>query len=185
MKNIIHIYGASGSGTSTLGRKICSELGYTFLDSDDYFWLPTNPPYTTKRDREERIRLLRRDIENSQNVVISGSFVDWGDEFIPMITLAVRLVTATEIRMKRLHIREKKAFGERIEAGGDMYEAHQEFLTWAAGYDAGDVNMRSKASHDEWQKLLQCKILVLDGADDLENEFQKVNQELQNESGQR
>lgn len=26
MKNVIHIYGASGSGTSTLGRKISEEL---------------------------------------------------------------------------------------------------------------------------------------------------------------
>lgn len=48
MKNVIHIYGASGSGTSTLGRKISEELGYKFMDTDDYFWLPTNPKYTTK-----------------------------------------------------------------------------------------------------------------------------------------
>ena len=34
MKNIIHIFGASGSGTTTLGKKICTELGYTFLDTD-------------------------------------------------------------------------------------------------------------------------------------------------------
>lgn len=41
MKNVI-LYGASGSGTSTLGRKICEELGYKFMDTDDYFWFPTN-----------------------------------------------------------------------------------------------------------------------------------------------
>lgn len=35
MKNVIHIYGASGSGTSTLGRKISDELGYKFMDTDD------------------------------------------------------------------------------------------------------------------------------------------------------
>lgn len=40
MKNVIHIFGASGAGTSTLGRKICAELGYRFMDTDDYFWLP-------------------------------------------------------------------------------------------------------------------------------------------------
>ena len=48
MQNVIHIYGASGSGTSTLGRKISEELGYKFMDTDDYFWLPTDPKYTTK-----------------------------------------------------------------------------------------------------------------------------------------
>lgn len=41
MKNAGHIYGASGSGTSALGRKISRELGYRFMDTDDYYWLPT------------------------------------------------------------------------------------------------------------------------------------------------
>ena len=34
--------------------------------------------------------------------------------------------------------------------------------------------MRSKAKHDEWQKLLHCKQIVLDGAADLEDNFQAV-----------
>ena len=80
---IIHIYGAAGSGTSTLGRKICKELGYKFMDTDDYFWLPTNPQYTVKREKSERIRLMREEMESAENVVISGSLVDWGDELIP------------------------------------------------------------------------------------------------------
>ncbi len=63
MKQVIHIYGASGAGTSTLGRKICDELGFTFMDTDDYFWLPTNPKYTTKREKAERIALIKRDME--------------------------------------------------------------------------------------------------------------------------
>ena len=41
MKNVIHIFGASGSGTTTLGKKICSELGYTLMDTDAYYWIPT------------------------------------------------------------------------------------------------------------------------------------------------
>ena len=28
MRHVIHIFGASGSGTTTLGKKICEELGY-------------------------------------------------------------------------------------------------------------------------------------------------------------
>ena len=38
--------------------------------------------------------------------------------------------------------------------------------------------MRSKAKHDEWQKLLQCKQIVLNGADDLEENFKKVQTEM-------
>lgn len=42
-KNLIHIFGASGSGTTTLAEKISRELGYFHLDTDDYFWLPPTP----------------------------------------------------------------------------------------------------------------------------------------------
>ena len=178
MRNVIHIYGASGSGTSTLGRKICEELGYKFMDTDDYFWLPTNPKYTTKRNKEERLALMKKDISENDNVVISGSLVDWGDELIPLFTLAIRLVTDTEIRIKRLKIRENKKFGDRIMPGGDMYANHIEFIEWAKKYDTGSVNMRSKAKHDEWQKMILCKQIVLDGADDLEENFKKVQAEI-------
>ncbi len=54
----IHITGASGSGTTTLGRALAAELSCPHFDSDDYFWLPTDPPYTTQRDSEERNRRL-------------------------------------------------------------------------------------------------------------------------------
>ena len=49
-KNLIHIFGASGSGTTTLAEKISRELGYFHLDTDDYFWLPTDPPFCRKRE---------------------------------------------------------------------------------------------------------------------------------------
>ena len=132
MKQVIHIYGASGSGTSTLGRKICEELGYFFMDTDDYFWMPTDPMFTTKRPVEERLEMMKKDIAEHDNVVISGSLVDWGDELIPQFTLAIRLFTDTEVRLQRLHEREGRKFGARIEEGGDMYEEHLAFLSGRA-----------------------------------------------------
>jgi AraC-like DNA-binding protein len=58
MKHIVHIYGPCGSGTSTLGREIGRRLRFRFLDTDDFFWLPTDPQYTQKRPLEERLALL-------------------------------------------------------------------------------------------------------------------------------
>lgn len=163
MKNIIHIFGASGSGTSTLGRSICNRLGYRFMDTDDYLWLPTDPQYTTMRDAEERVRLMRQDIDSSDNVVISGSLVDWGDVLISEFTLAVRLITPTDIRIERIKKREIARFGKRIQPGGDMYEQHLAFLDWAASYDDGSPDTKSRANHDNWQNKLPCKTIVLDG----------------------
>ena len=120
MKQVIHIYGASGSGTSTLGKYICKKSGYFFMDTDDYFWEPTNPPYTVKRCLSSRMKLMREDIQRHDHVVISGSLVDWGDEFIPLFTLAIRVETDTDIRLQRLNRREREKFGSRIDFGGDM-----------------------------------------------------------------
>ena len=82
MKNVIHVFGASGSGTTTLGKKICSELGYTLMDTDTYYWIPTEPPFKLKRSANERIELMKNDINKSANVVISGSLADWGDDSV-------------------------------------------------------------------------------------------------------
>lgn len=76
---------------------------------------------------------------------------------IPLFILAIRLVTDTEIRIERLKLREAQKFGARIMPEGDMYTNHVEFIEWVRRYDTGSVNMRSKAEHDEWQKLLLCK----------------------------
>ena len=108
MKQIIHIYGAAGAGTSTLGKKISEELDYKFMDTDDYFWLPTNPRFTQKREKSERLRLMCEAIELADNVVLSGSLVDWGDELIPLFTLAIRLETDTALRIERIKAREKE-----------------------------------------------------------------------------
>ena len=59
-----------------------------------------------------------------------------------------------------------------------MYTNHMEFIEWARKYDTGSVDMRSKAKHDEWQKLLLCKQIVLNGADDLEKNFNIVHSSM-------
>ncbi|MBR5858323.1 MAG: AAA family ATPase [Clostridia bacterium] len=163
MGNVIHIFGASGSGTSTLGYALAESLGYKLMDSDDYFWLPTNPRFTEKRPQAERIALMKADIDRHENVVISGALVGWGDELIPCFTLAIRLETPAELRIERLRKREHERFGKRIEQGGDMHEQHLQFIEWAGKYDSGGTEMRSKAQHDQWQKRLPCDVLHLRG----------------------
>lgn len=177
-RQVIHIYGASGSGTSTIGRFISSKLGYFFMDADAYYWAPSDPPFTAKRKASDRIILMKKDIEKYNKAVISGSLVDWGDELIPLFTLAVRVKTDTAIRIDRLKRRERERFGNRIDPGGDMYENHREFIDWAASYDSGGLDTRSKAKHDQWQNLLRCRQILLDGSLPVEKNFEIIQQYL-------
>lgn len=178
VKQILHIFGASGSGTSTLGRHFCEETGYRFMDADDYLWLPTDPRFTTLREPAERVKLIERDFGAADNAVLSGSVTKWGDALIPLFTLAVRLVTDTETRLARIREREYARFGERIRPGGDMYQTHRAFLAWAAKYDEGDLSMRSKRAHDAWQQLLPCPVIVLSGSDSPADNTARIMEEL-------
>ncbi|MDE5757508.1 MAG: AAA family ATPase [Allobaculum sp.] len=173
-KQVIYVYGASGSGTSTFGRYLAKQLHYFFMDIDDYFWQPTSPPYQIKRSPSARIERLKTDIVEHDHVVLSGSLMDWGDELIPLFTLAIRLETATPIRIERLKKRERARFGHRLDVGGDMYETHQKFLAWAALYDEGGLNMRSRAKFEHWERQLGCPQLLLNGNLPLETNFERI-----------
>ena len=179
-KIAIHLFGPSGAGTSTIGRYIANQINAYYMDTDDYFWLPTDPPYTAKRSVSDRISLLQKDILAHDRVVLAGSLVDWGDALIPRFTLAVRVETDTAIRLKRLKARERARFGNRIDPGGDMYEIHQRFIDWAAAYDESGVEMRSKAKHNRWQTLLECPVVMVDGSLPIEHNWQIIKQYLYN-----
>ncbi len=174
MKPVVHIFGASGSGTTALGRALAKATGWKQLDSDNYFWLSTAVPYTVKRPVEERVLLMNRALDRVEGAVVSGSLCGWGDPLIPRFTLAVRLYTDTELRIQRLKRRERRHFGSRIDEGGDMAENHRIFLEWAAGYDEGGLDTRSRAMHDAWEMLLHCPVLRLNGGDDLASNVDKV-----------
>jgi adenylate kinase family enzyme len=53
----LHIFGASGTGTTTLGQALGSTLGVPYFDSDDYFWERSIPPFTVRRPRLSATRL--------------------------------------------------------------------------------------------------------------------------------
>jgi adenylate kinase family enzyme len=133
------------------------------LDVDDYFWLPTDPPFCTKRSREERFARLQRDLEASK-WVLSGSMVGWGDTLVHRFSLAVFLYVPQSLRLERLRDRERARYGQRIDAGGDMHRQHGEFIEWASAYDSPRADVRSKILHEAWIEKLTCRIVRADGA---------------------
>jgi adenylate kinase family enzyme len=159
----IHILGASGSGTTTLGRALAAQLQYPHFDTDDYFWVLTDPPYTQQRERIERQHLLMNDLMAREKWVLSGSLCGWGDVAIPLFELVVFLWVPQHRRLERLRQRERERYGERILPGEDMYEQSQAFLVWAASYDAGGLDIRSRQLHEQWLATLPCPIVCFEG----------------------
>lgn len=174
----IHILGASGSGTSTLGRALASAHHFPFFDSDDFYWEPTDPPYRTPRPHDERRVVLLETVQDLPSWVVSGSMMGWGDAAIPMLDLVVYLSIPPGIRLERLHAREQARFGARLEPGGDMHAEHLAFMAWARDYDEGDLDIRSRASHARWLELPDCPVLRIEGDLPTEERVRSVSAEM-------
>lgn len=160
----IHIVGASGSGTTSLAAELAGSYGHRHLDTDDFYWRRTDPPFREKRPPEERLASLRTTFQEAKRWVLSGSLCGWGDPLIPEFELVVFLLVPTPVRLARLRAREIERYGRQaIAPGGALHEAHVEFLEWAGRYDTGDPEMRSRAMHEAWLAALPCSVVRLEG----------------------
>jgi len=171
----IHILGASGSGTTSLAAVVSRTYGHRQLDTDSFFWVPTNPPFRQQRPREERLALLGQALRESIPWVLAGSLCGWGDPFIPEFDLVVFLAVPTPVRLARLLAREIERYGEAaIAPGGELQKAHVEFLDWAGRYDAGGPDIRSRALHEAWLATLPCPVVRLEGAKSAREQLQRI-----------
>ena len=157
----VHILGASGSGTTTLAAALAARLGCAHLDTDDFFWLPTEPKFQDVRPQPERTALLASALDSAGSWVLSGSLCGWGDVFIPRFELVVFIHLPPDVRMARLAQREAARYGADAIAPGGVHRARYEtFMAWAAAYDTGDVS-RTLAIHKQWLTVLPCPVLRL------------------------
>lgn len=163
----IHVAGASGSGTSTLAAALAQELACACLDSDDYYWQPTQPPYTTKRDPAERAALLAAALQAGP-AVLAGSVVGWGSSIEDAFDLVVFLYLDADIRLERLRRREIERHGR----------ADPAFLEWASQYDTGPFEGRSLAKHRTWLAGRRCPVLELRGDLSVAQRVRAVLQQL-------
>lgn len=162
MEMRIHIFGASGSGTSTLGRALASSLATQHFDTDDFFWHPSSPPFQKKRDVDERLSLMQKIFLPRSDWVLSGSLSRWGNDLTSHFDMAVLLVLDPEVRLARLAGRERNRYGTSIEQGEAMHQEYAAFMKWAKGYDDPQFPSRNIARHKKWLSELSCPTLMLD-----------------------
>jgi adenylate kinase family enzyme len=176
----IHITGASGSGTTTLGCALAGRLGWRHLDSDDFFWIASEPPFQEKREAGLRAAMLRAALADTPRWVLSGSVMGWTGLAAPDFDLVIFLDLPTALRMARLEAREIERYGtEALAPGGDRYAESQEFLAWAAAYDDAETVGRNRVAHKRWLADLACPVLRLDSTRALRDNVETVLARLQ------
>jgi adenylate kinase family enzyme len=155
------ITGGPGAGASTTGERLSTVLEIPWIDSDDYFHKPTNPPFQVQYSREERSHLIHKEFDRFDSWILSGSISAWDIHDVEF-THAVLLGIGPELRLKRLKAREHERFGVRIEAGGDMHEDHMEFMKWAASYESGELEGRSLSREKAFMAKHCTHILLIE-----------------------
>ena len=161
MKNRIHIFGASGSGTTTIAKAVSEKLSYKHFDTDSYYWYPAKIPFTESRPIEERLRLINADLNAREKWVLSGSLDSWGNPLVPLFELVVFVYVPQDIRIERLKKREVERYGKEVLPGGSRHESTNEFIEWAAGYDSGLLTGRSLPRHQKWMQELECEVVKI------------------------
>jgi len=159
----IHLFGASGSGVTTLGEALAARLSIPYFDADQYYWLPTEPPFEIRRDPVERNHLLKADIDRHSSWIIGGSLDTWGSDWQTLFDLVVFLWIPAEIRIQRLWQREIERYGPGIQQNPEQRQRSEAFIEWASGYDSGLQKGRSKPRHESWMQQLSCPVLRLEG----------------------
>lgn len=167
----IHILGASGSGTSTLGEALSKELPHKHLDTDDYFWIDK---YTKQSKLPERRKWLKTDLLEHEKWILSGAVCGWGDDFIAHFDLIIFLWIPGDIRLERLRAREFQRYGNEVLVGGSKYDDSKTFLEWAALYDDAGMEVRSRVLHEHWMKGAPCPILKNEGDMSVEERVEMV-----------
>ena len=180
MKRRIHLFGASGSGTSSIGKAICRQIGYKHLDSDNYLWLPTEEPFTVMRSSEEYINMMGKDLVENKNWVLCGH-VSFGlnNVYLSLYELVVFIYVPTEIRLERLKKREFERYGREILPGGKNYEKTCKFMEYASGYDTVKTLGRNLYKHKEWLKGLKCTVIEIIN-DSFEESVRKIIESIKN-----
>ena len=170
----VHITGASGTGTTTLGRYLAQQIKALHMDTDAFFWLPTDPPFSAKRPVQDRVQMLDVELARSASWVLSGSLVGWGDVFIPHFDLVAFLYVPPDVRMARLLERERAQYGDELEKAGSSAEIHAAFMRWARSYDDPTFSGRSLHGHKAWLARLQCPVVEVEGTPTVEESTARI-----------
>lgn len=152
--------GASGAGTTTLARAVADHWAVPHADADDYFWVPSDPPYVKKRPEGERVALMEKVFLPREAWVLSGSMLGWGDDVVARCDAVVFLTLDPDERLRRIEAR------ERVRRHGGAFDqaAWAAFLEWARGYDDPAFDGRSRVAHEQWLAGLDRPVLRLDSA---------------------
>jgi len=168
----IHLFGAAGSGVTTLGTHLAGQLGVPYYDSDSFFWETSAIPFTVRREPALRNQLMLESLATSDKWIMGGSVFQWGLDLT--FDLAVFLWIPPDIRLQRIRAREYQRYGNSIYT--HRKSQYEEFIDWCAGYDDNTAHGRTLQAHENWMRTLSYPLLQLRGDLSVEQRAAKIRE---------
>ena len=88
----IIVFGANGSGKSTIARELANILNFKHMDIEDYHFENSEIPYTIERSHEDCLKLMLADISYIVSMLIMPFFwrtvrLGWMQEEISQVCM--------------------------------------------------------------------------------------------------
>lgn len=160
------MFGANGSGKSSLGRELARTIHFRHMDIEEYHFIKSDIPYTAARPREECRRRMLEDIKKHPSFVLSAVTGEFGEEITSLYRCAVFLSAPLDVRLERIRQRESLQHGARVRKGGDMHRQHLKFLDFVAS--------RSLEEIEQWAQTIACPVLRVDGTEPLTQNVEHI-----------
>lgn len=170
----LFIYGASGSGVTSIANKLSDKFDIPNLDSDDIFWKETNPPYTDVNELYEQYVMLSGFISSNSNWIISGSNLFWQSLISKEAEVIIFVELGDEIRLVRTKKREEISYGKRILSGGDMYDTHVKFMSWSKSYSSSNDPHFCLKRHLEWYEGFTKNKMRIDNSQPIHETMKEI-----------
>lgn len=166
----IHIIGGTGSGKTTLARKIGTRLGIPFYDLDEVGY---EGGFGAPRPLDVRLATLER-IASQPTWVTEGGFILWIDELLRTADTIVWLDLPWRVRRWRVilrHIKADLARNNRHAGYVNLYRFYMTSRTYESNPtiytlqppDIGDYSSRATVSHYLQQyksKVVHCRTVA-------------------------
>ena len=182
----IAILGMNGAGKSTLAHALAKVTGYTEMDVEDFYFPEQRAsrlhalehdtvavtehlgdlPFSVPRSKAEVEELLLDAIPENGGFILAGVTLNFREEILSRLTLAVELETPLKTRIQRIEDREIRRFGDRVLPGGDMYEQQSDFRRM--------VETRDPSAASQSAEKLPCPVIKLNGTAPVEENIAAI-----------
>lgn len=107
-----------------------------------------------------------------EKYILCGVTINWSDEILSTIQKVFWLKVNSDERVLRVKDREEKRWGERVLAGGDMFEQQDLFRNLIGGFSEQKV-LDSLVN-------VKCEVVELDGTLPISINLQIIKEKLEN-----